>query len=150
MSLRDDLLPVVYEARAIMGELGFREHSVAIVRVHRQGTHTGDGSRAESVQSITEANGYSPKVRWLKDDEVALGQLPKGSVQVGPITPEFSGGGTDLSDLTGADLERGDVRLLRITGPQHPNGADYRIVSVSADRALRHVITAIPSGTQAL
>ncbi len=87
-------------------------------------------------------------MRWLKDDEIALGQLPKGSATVGPITPSFSGGGTDLDLLNGTDLNVGQVRLLRITGPNHPNGADYTIKGVSADRALRYMITAVPVGSQ--
>jgi hypothetical protein len=148
MTLASDLLETVYEGRAIAGDLGFRPHSVAIVIVSSSGTHTGDGTRTESETAVTEAEGQPPRIRWLKDDEVALGMLPKGTVEVGPITPSFSGGGTDLDLLNGADLTDGQVRLLRITGPNHPNGADYRIKGVSADRALRYMITATPVGSQ--
>lgn len=144
MTLRDDLLETVYDGRAIAGELGFRPHTAAIVVVSSSGAHTGDGSRTEIETSITEANSQSPRIRWLKDDECALGLLPMGSVTVGPITPEY----TSLSLLNGANMNPGDVRLLRITGPNHPNGGDYTIKSISADRALRYMITAIPVGSQ--
>jgi hypothetical protein len=148
MTLRDDLLPTVYAARAIAGELGFRQHTVAIVTIPREGTHTGDGSRDETVTDITELGGQPPRVRWAKSEDVAMGLVPKGFVTVGPITPEFSGGGTAIELLSGSDLETGDVRLLRITGPSHPNGADYTINDVTSDRALRFMITAVPVGTQ--
>lgn len=150
MALTDELKVALYSARSIAGQLGFRPHTVSLVTVYRQGTHTGDGARAEVLTPILEANGQSPTIVWAKDEDVAMGLVPKGQAIIGPITPSFSGGGTDLSDLAGADLERGDVRLLRITGPQHPNGADYRIRAIKADKALNYMITAIPSGTQAL
>lgn len=144
-SLRDELLSTCYEARAIAGELGFRQHSVALVIASTSGTHTGDGSRSEVVTAITEANGQPPRVKWMKDEDLAISQLPRGSVEVGPITPGY----TSLSLLNGDDMADGEVRLLRITGPNHPNGADYVIQGVSADRALRYMITAVPAGSQA-
>jgi hypothetical protein len=148
MSLADSLKPTQFAARSIAGRLGFRPHSVALVAVSTSGTHTGDGSRTEIETEIVESGGQPCRVRWLKDDEVALGQLPMGTVEVGPITPSHTGGGTDLDLLTGADLSDGQVRLLRITGPNHPNGADYTIKSVSADKALRYMVTAVPVGSQ--
>lgn len=149
-TLAEELLPVVHDARAIAGELGFRPHTVALVVVTSSGTHTGDGTRTETVTAITEAGGQPPRVRWLKDEELALGQLAVGSIEVGAITPSFAGGGTDLALLTGADMTTGQVRLLRITGPNHPSGADYCITSISADRTLRYMIQAAPTGTQAV
>ncbi|HVJ19907.1 MAG TPA: hypothetical protein VM686_31045 [Polyangiaceae bacterium] len=149
MTLADDLKPIVYSARAIAGTLGFRVHSVAIVIAETDGEHTGDGVRAETVTAITEDLGQPPRVKWLNDEEIALGQLGAGAIEVGPITPLHNGNGTELATLTGADMTDGQVRLLRITGPNHPSGADYRITSVSADRPLRYMIRAVPVGTQA-
>ena len=147
MALVDELRKTLYSARAISGQLGFRTHTVAIVNVGLQGTHTGDGARAEWVTPITEAGGQPPKVRWLKDDERALGNMPAGTIAVGPITPAFTGGGTDLALLKGRDLTQGEVRTLRVTGPVHPDGYDYTIVAIKADKALNYVITAVPVGT---
>jgi hypothetical protein len=149
-TLKDAILPVAYSARAIAGKLGFRPHTVAVVNVNSSGTHTGDGTRTETVTAITEADSQPPKVRWLKDDEIALaaGALPSGSVEIGPITPSFSGGGTELATINGSDLAVKDVRLIRITGPMHPTGADYTVVGVQADRALRYMIRAVPVGSR--
>ncbi len=149
-SLVPNLRKTLFNARSIAGQLGFRVNSVAIV-IARTGSgeqFTGDGQRYERVTPITEANQQAPKVRWLKDDELAVGNLEAGTVEVGPITPEFSGGGTSRALLTGDDLEAGAVRLMRITGAQHPDGADYRITDVKVDRALRYKLRGVPVGTQ--
>ncbi len=148
MTLADDLLPTVYEGRAIAGELGFRPHTVALVVRQSEGPYTGDGAIAEVVTAITEAGGQPPRVRWLDDEEIAVGGLSSGTIEVGAITPEHSGGGTALSLLDGSELETGDVRLLRITGPHHPDGADYRIIGITAERPLRIMLRAVPVGAQ--
>lgn len=144
MSLVEELRKTLFGARAIAGQLGFRPHTVAIIQTSWSGAHTGEGSSTESVIPITEGGGQPPKVRSLKDDEVAVGQLPQGTLEIGPVTPSFPGGGTDLSYLTGANLDRGDERFVLITGPSAPNGSRYRVVSVNTDKALRYMIRAVP------
>lgn len=148
MSLADSLKPTLYAARAIAGRLGFRTHTAALLISTTSGTHTGDGSRSDVETPITEADGQSPRTRWLRADELAVAGLTSAAIEIGPITPEHSGGGTDLSSLQGLDLENGDVRLVRITGPMHPDGTDYRITGITADRALRYMIRAVPVGTR--
>lgn len=146
---RDRYRSIANRARAIPGKHGLREHSASVVIAATPGTYTGDGARTESVLTIVEAGGYPPKIRWLKDEDRAIGQLPEGTVEVGPITPSCSSGGTELARITGADMTVGQVRLLRITGPQHPDGADYKILSVQCDHALHITVRAAPTGSQA-
>jgi hypothetical protein len=150
LSLADDLKPLLFEARSIAGTLGLRPHSVSIVIASTSGTYTGDGTRTETETAITEASNQPPKVRWLKDEELALGNLSAGTIEVGPITPSNGTIGTLLATLSGADLTDGQVRFLRITGPQHPNGADYTITRVNGDKALRYSIQGTPVGRQAV
>ena len=76
-----------------------------------------------------------------------MGVVPKGQATIGPITSDFAGF-ENLAVLSGYNLETGAVRLLRITGPMHPKGADYRITSVKCERALNYLIIAEPVGTQ--
>lgn len=142
MTLADDLMATVLAGRGIAGELGFRPHTVAIVSESYLG-HTGEDPANTDETPIVEGGGQPPKVRWLKDDEIALGNLAGGTIEVGPITPAFAGGGTDLSVLAGS-LERGAIRYVRITGPKHPDGASYRITEIRAERALRYIIRAVP------
>ncbi len=143
MSLVSDLKKTLYDARSIAGRLGFRTHTVALVQHYAMGQHTGDVDLS-SAQPIHERDGYPPKVVWLNDEQLTLAGLGNGAIDIGPITPEFPGGGTDLSALTGADLSTGDTLHLLITGPNHPNGALYRIKSVTAEKALNYKIRAVP------
>ncbi|UOF77394.1 hypothetical protein [Caudoviricetes sp.] len=149
MSLADTLRPILHAVRAIPGQLGLREHSVALIgaRAGGDGQYTGDGGRWELSTPITHSGGYAPRVRWAKDQDVAMGLVVKGTITVGPITSDFTGHAI-LTKLVGGNLETGAVRLLRITGPKHPTGADYTITSVKAERALHYLITAEPVGTQ--
>jgi hypothetical protein len=147
VTLADDLMSVVYEGRAIAGSLGFRPHTVAIVATTWTGQHTGEGSGIPESTPIVEANSQPPRVRWLNSEEIALANLGSGIVEIGPITPSFSGGGTDLETLAG-DVQTGATRYVLITGPQHPNGAVYRITDISAERPLRYMLKAAPTATE--
>lgn len=142
-TLVEELLPELYEVRGEMGELGFRPHTVEIVVTHWSGQHTGEVHEGDEVTAITEGAGQPPKVRALKDDEIALGNLNNGTLEVGPITPEFAGGGTSDDLLFGA-IPRGATKYVRITGPLAPNGAMYRIRASRRDRSLRRMLTIEP------
>lgn len=143
MALADDLLPVLYGARAILGQLGFRPHSVVIVRRSFSGDYQGEGVEALTETPLVEGDNQNPKVRWLDGEEAMVGGLEPGTVEIGPITPGYADGGTALSVLQ-PSLEQGESLLVRITGPKHPNGALYTVVNVQADRALRYVMRCKP------
>ncbi len=141
----EDALADLYEGRAEAGIAGFRVHSFRLITTTETGTHTGDGNSDETETRITEASGQNPRIRWLNDEEIAVGGYPgKGVAEVGPITPAFAGGGTDLSILTGADMQRRDTIQGEIRGPKHPNGQRYRIIDVQCERPLRYVIRCAP------
>lgn len=142
---RDRLRKIAHRVRAIPGHrFGLRPHTVALVAGTWSGTHTGDGGVSDDETPIVEANSQPPKVRWLSDEQIAVGSLAKGTIVVGPVTPSFSGGGTDLASIVGTDLSQGDTLHLKVTGPKHPTGALYRISKINADKALRYMITAEP------
>jgi hypothetical protein len=142
MTLADDLKSVLYDARGIMGELGFRPHTVALFLTYSNATEIDGQALSTETTPITEANGQPPKIVWQKAEDVPdTSATASDTVVVGPVTPSFPGGGTDLDDLRG-DLEDGVARYLLITGPRHPDGARYRILDVNADKALRYVIRA--------
>ncbi len=143
---RDRYRAIAYQYRNLPGKHGLREHTVSVVTATTDGTHVGDGAITETESELVERGGYPPKVRWLNDEEIALasGALGRGAVSIGPITPTFSGGGTSLSLVDGSTLSVDDVRLIRIVGPKHPSGADYRVKSISEDRALHLTVVAEP------
>ncbi|HTJ17823.1 MAG TPA: hypothetical protein VL494_13680 [Steroidobacteraceae bacterium] len=146
-SRRDRYRRIANRVRAIPGKHGLREHSVEVVIATTSGARTGDGTRSENAHQILES-GYPPKVRWLNNQDLALGQLPIGTVDIGPITPIHSSGGTAIALADGSTLAIGDVEIIRIFGPQHPNGADYRKISMQVDHALHWMIRAILVGSQ--
>jgi len=140
---------IANRARAIPGQHGLREHMAAVVVASTAGTYTGDGLRSETVTPLLEAGGQPPKIRWVSDEQLVVAGLNPGTVEIGPVTPRFAGGGTAAEILTGEALATGKLLLIRITGPQHPDGADYRIRKISLDRALHFTIQAEPVGSQA-
>jgi hypothetical protein len=143
VTLADDLKPVVFVGRGLAGEYGFRPHTVEVVVSYWSGQHTGEGHDGDEVTAITEGNGYPPKVRVMNAEEIALGNLPNDTLEIGPITPEFSGGGTPDSLLFGK-LPQGATRYIRVTGPIAPNGAMYRIKASRRDRSLRRILHVEP------
>ncbi|HEX5076798.1 MAG TPA: hypothetical protein VFW03_26560 [Gemmatimonadaceae bacterium] len=146
-TLADRLKKTVYRGRAIAGGKGFRTHTVSLLDRSWTGQHTGEGSGIEQSTPITEANNQPPKVRWLKQDEIALANLAGGSVEIGPITPRNDAGtvGTDPALFTDvSDANTGKERYLLIKGPMHPTGAVYAIKSFRNEKALRIMLIASP------
>jgi hypothetical protein len=91
--------------------------------------------------AIVEGNGQNPRVRTLTDEQLTLAGLPKGTLEVGPITPAFAGGGTDVALLRGDELVQGATRHFRCRGGAAPaGGALYTLVSLRTDRALRYIL----------
>lgn len=133
MTLADSLKQTVFNARGIAGTLGFRTHTAALFTDFEGG--------GNSLVPLVEGSGQPPKIVWTKDEDNPHDAGPEDTIVVGPITPAFTGGGTDLELLT-ADVFAGTARYLLITGPRHPDGAKYRITNVDAQKALRYMIRA--------
>lgn len=138
-TLFDRLKTTVYKGRAIAGKFGARTHTVSILVEHYTGQHTGEEHVGNVETPITEANGQPPRVEQMSEEEITVGNFLPGSLRVGPITPEFSGGGTSDELLFGA-LPKGSTRYVVITGPLAPNGAKYTIKGDRRDRALRRIL----------
>jgi len=144
VTLADDLKPLLSTIRSIPGQLGLRPYTVAIVLKEYGGDTPGDGIEQETVTEITEANGQPPKVRFLTDEELAVGGLGSGSVKVGPITPSNLSGGVSWAALTQTEAANNTVRAYRLTGPQFPDGADFMLVGSDSGRALHYTLTLAP------
>lgn len=141
MTLADDLLPLVFEARGIRGALGFAKYTVELW-LRYKGQSIRETAGVERMP-IVEGDDQPPRVRWLKDEEIALGSLSAGTVEIGAITPRAN----LLEQLQGETLAPGDERHIFLRGPKHPNGALYLITMVKAERALRWMIQAKPTET---
>lgn len=143
MTFASDLLPLLRDIRAIPGQLGLRPHTVKLLSRSWDGAHSGDGNRSDDELNLVEGDNQPPKVRWLRDDELAVGDLARGTVEVGRLTADFAAREW-LDDIRGDNLLKGDARYLVITGPTHPNGAKYRITKITSERALHYMIQAKP------
>ena len=137
MTLASNLRASLFRIRTIPGRLGLRP-AQAWIRETRHPFGTGDIDSSQSETPITESGGYSPKIRQINSQELALGQLPSGSVLIGPITPEL---GATLTRLHADALNAGDTLQLRIAGA----GLDgiYDLKKLSADRPLRYMLTVV-------
>lgn len=148
MGLVNDLRSVLDDCRGIMGELGFREHSVTLIRTLWSGGRTGAGVRAEEAHPLYVGNAQSPKVRFPNQRDIASGMVSLGTITIGPLTPLFTRpDGTEsgiLRDLLAlSEAEWTDTVHLFVQGPQHPNGAKYRCKNLNCDKPLRIMITAV-------
>ena len=134
MSLRDELLPVVNDARALVDELGLRLFDVRVEVRAWSGPRVGSGVLTTlSTLSLDPR----PRVRDVSAREVASsgGTLRSGDRRITGITPAHTGGGYTPEQLRPA-----------ITGPQERvyvlTGADgtseWELVDASFDRPFGH------------
>jgi hypothetical protein len=125
------------------GDHGLREFRVFIKSASWSGAYPGRGTETDSETELLEGE-YGPKLRFLSNEELAVGQLENRSVEIGPITPEHTTGGTALTTIQPI-LDAGDTLHLRITGPGFSTAGDiYAVTRMDTDRALRFMIQAKP------
>lgn len=137
-SLRLPLRHALNHIRAIPGKLGLRTYSVAVEVSVSAGTELGEGARTVTTTTVTETSGQPPKVRWLSNREIALGGYEDGTVEVGPITPDYHGGGAAIATLYPNPSVNTTVRWI-LTGPAYgASGARFRVRNVTHDKALNY------------
>lgn len=134
MSLRTDLLPVIDELRGLAGPTQFDIRTTAVsVRTRVwSGGKPGLGSATDTDLVLSPR----PKVRELNQSEVAGsgGAFEAGDVRVGPITPQYTGGGYTIAQIA-PDGAAGTEILYVLTGAI---AGLYSRVSVETDRAFRY------------
>lgn len=140
----ESLRPMVSAIRGLPGELGLRPYSASIITGAWSGTHTGSGSETVTTVPLTEGNGQPCKVRWLNSEELAVGDLQKGTIEIGPITP--GPGGNNLLASIHPALNKGETIHVLVTGPDLGT-AKFEVTSFNADHALHYTIQAKPVGT---
>lgn len=142
MTFASDLLPAIGTIRSIPGAMGIRPYRVYIRSGAWSGTYTGDKSVTVTETEVTE-HGHPPKVRFVADEEVALGSVARGSCTIGPITPSHSGGGTAIALLEGSSLVVGQTLHARLV---HSDGSEtrFRVTDVNKERALHYTMTCEP------
>lgn len=145
MGFRDDIRELAYELRALPGrDFEIRPYIVKVVIRSWTGTYAGEGGTTTTETTITEADGQPPKVRFLDDEQLALSGLARGAVEVGPITPDFPGGGTSWATLSGNGADPGEQFYYVLTGPEVPLGARYTLVGGKTDKTFGYRVTLKP------
>lgn len=149
MSFVDDLLPTLDAIRAIPGDLGLHPFTVTrVTKTWASGT-VGHGSATTTEQALT-VGGQNPHVRNATEDEIkhllGAGSLFKpGTLLVGPLTPEFAGGGYDVDGFDASSGVATQV-LYRVTGAGFPAaGRLYRVAKFDASRPMRITMVLEPA-----
>lgn len=146
MGFRENIRKLAYNLRRLPGErFGIRPYTVAVLIREWDGGEVGQGTLTETLTPIVEANGQPPKVHWLTSEELAVGGLPAGTVEIGPVTPDFPGGGTTLATLQ-PDLDDSSELFYVLTGPEYPSGGKFRLTGVRTDRTFGYRVTLEKSG----
>jgi hypothetical protein len=150
MALREDLLPVVDAARAIAGDLGFRRFQVWARVTTYGGSRVGEG-----VKTVTDTRllvgGQNPKVRELRSKDLSAGTTEHTAsvYEIGPLTPEFAGGGIAESVTRPEKTSTPTTILFLIKGPGLPeNGLLCQRFDEDVDRPLRMTIRVKSSGVK--
>lgn len=153
MTLKDDLLPVVDELRAMPGELGFRPYTEVAVLVRKwSGGRPGVGTLTTTTATIT-VFGQPPKVREVTSQEVIAsgGAYHDEDLKIGPLTPEYSVGGVSFGTSIAAidpTLDKGSEILWRVKGPGNASVGDfYHKINQHTDRAMRYFVFVRRTGT---
>lgn len=148
MSLRDDLLPVVADARAIAGELGFRLFQVWVRKTVWSGSRINVGTA-----TVTEARllvgKQNPKVRQVTSRDVVAGtpEMFSAEYEIGPLTPAFPGGGTLEATINPEKTSSPTTVLYVLKGPGMPtDGLLCQRIDDDTDRPLRMMIRVRSTG----
>lgn len=146
MALADDLKSTIDAIRGIPGQLGLRPNRVYLMEGIWDGEYTGEGREDQFLTELTVGDSQPPRVRQLGDEAIALGNLAAGSIEIGPVTPEYTGGGFSSATLLAESVSRGDTWSVKVVGPA--GTTHYRVTSVKTDRAMHYTIRAAPEGRE--
>jgi hypothetical protein len=155
VSFASSLLPGLDRLRTIPGSLGLRPYSVSLLVTTWTGDTTGigigRGTKTDTLTPITLAGGQPPKIRRLSYKETVAGggKYQEGDFKIGPLTPDYVGGGVPFSVM--APTRTGDARTgyhFVLYGPDTPaEGLLCEPVEEQADRALHRYLVVRPTGS---
>lgn len=151
MSLKDDLLPLVDEYRGIAGELGFRPYQVWVRKTSYAGPRAGLGARTVTDTRLL-VGGQDPKVRIVRNKDVASGtsEFQATEFEIGPLTPEFAGGGVPEDVVYPERSSTPTTVLFLLKGPGLPDeGLFCQRISAHVDHSLHAMLRVQSTGRRA-
>jgi hypothetical protein len=153
MSIVSDSLGILDQARGLLDDVGLRPYRVYVRTRAATGGRVGLGSTVATTTEITVDGTKRPKVRQLSAKEVvaAGGALSDQIFEIGPLTPEFSGGGTDPATLNPAIAAEPTEVAYILVGPGTPeNGWICHRISDKLDSPFRYMVTVQRTGVNAV
>jgi hypothetical protein len=150
-TLKDELLPLVDDVRAIAGELGFRPYEVYVRVETHAGPRPGYGPRTVTDTRLL-VGGQNPKVREIRSKDVIAGTTESTDAvyEIGPVTPAFGGGGVSLDTLAPPKTSTPTTIYYVIKGPGMPaTGLLCQRTEDDVDRPLRAVVRVRSAGKAA-
>lgn len=148
MALRDDLLPIVDDARAIAGELGFRRYQVWVRTTTWSGSRVGLGTKTVTDTRLR-VGGQDPKVREVTSGDVVAGtpELAFVEFEIGPLTPQFPGGGVSENTVNPPKGVSPSTVVFVVKGPGLPaDGLICQRIDGDSDRPMRMMLRVRGSG----
>jgi hypothetical protein len=155
-TLRSALLPVVDAARGIPGQLGLRLFTVYVVQRTWAGGRPGVGASSDTTTNVkVDLGDYQTKVRVLTSKEVIAsgGLYEMQDVEVGPITPPYTGSVVDNDAISVFDPAPtagvGFELFFKVIGPGYPaTGAWFKKISQRVDLSFRYTFVLRRTGKQ--
>lgn len=149
-SFRDLLLPTLNAACAIPGKMGLRPYTVIVrVRAWDEG-FVGRGDATDTDTPIRVGNNQNPKVRRVayKETVAGGGKYQEGTYRVGPLTPDFAGGGVSFATMAPPTQDGAEI-YYRLVGPDTPvTGTWCTAVGEEADHSLHRYLMLQPAGIE--
>lgn len=146
MSIRDDILPLQDDARALLAEFEVGPNRLTDVSLRItvwSGTGLGKGTKTITETPLTlDAEGHRVKVHKISSREVLAsgGKYEDGDYKVGPFTPAFDGGGRTPDYLE--PIPDGTPREVHVVlnGPGL-NRAVCKIIDSDTDKTFSYGLT---------
>lgn len=153
MTIVSDALSILDDARGLLDDVGLRPYQVFVRVTAWSGARAGLGTKTVTDTELTVADGKRPKVRQLsaKDVVASGGSLSDQIFEIGPLTPPFTGGGTEASVINPAlDADAPTGVLYVLMGPGAPaDGWLCKRVGDKLDSPFRYMVTVQRIGVDA-
>ncbi len=157
MALVERLIPQIDRLRAIPAKYGLRSYTVTlrVTTWNPDATDDTDIQLGRGTSSVVEtpialAGGARPKVRRVnyKETVAAGGKYQQGDFRIGPMTPNYLGGGLTFAMMapTGTRDARTHYHFV-LTGPDLPAGGMLcQPVQEEADHPMHRYLVVRPEG----
>lgn len=141
-TLVEGFLPTLDAARGLLGAFGLRPFRVSVLVRTWSGRRAGEGTSTDAYTPL-KVGSNDPKVRQVDPRDVVAsgGDLTTSMFDIGPMTPEFEGGGTTYASIDPPVTGSATEVFFVVWGPGLPDaGALCKRVSSQTDSPFRYTV----------